>query len=136
MVYPWEVNQIHPSQKRPVGERLALTALARYYGYNQVMYQHPTFSRLEIKADTCVVHLKDTYSGVILQPVYEGFEVAGADRVFHKAHATYVGNSTFNVSSSEVKAPVAVRYCYQNFQLGNVKNRAALPLVPFRTDNW
>ena len=136
LVYPWEVNQIHPSQKRPVGERLALTALARYYGYNQMMYQHPTFSRLEIKADTCVVHLKDTYSGVILQPVYEGFEVAGADRVFHKAHATYVGNSTFNVSSSEVKAPVAVRYCYQNFQLGNVKNRAALPLVPFRTDNW
>jgi sialate O-acetylesterase len=31
---------------------------------------------------------------------------------------------------------VAVRYCFKNFQIGNVKNAANLPLFPFRTDNW
>jgi sialate O-acetylesterase len=31
---------------------------------------------------------------------------------------------------------VAVRYCFRNFQLGNVANQAGLPLFPFRTDNW
>jgi len=35
-----------------------------------------------------------------------------------------------------VKKPVAVRYCFRNFQLGNVKNGAGLPLFPFRTDSW
>ena len=40
------------------------------------------------------------------------------------------------VVSPEVKKPVAVRYCFRNFQLGNVKNMAGLPLIPFRTDDW
>ena len=36
----------------------------------------------------------------------------------------------------EVKAPVAVRYCFRNFHIGNFGNMAGLPLVPFRTDEW
>jgi sialate O-acetylesterase len=35
-----------------------------------------------------------------------------------------------------VKKPVAIRYCFKNFQIGNLKNAAGLPLFPFRTDNW
>ncbi|KDR52118.1 sialate O-acetylesterase [Hoylesella loescheii] len=136
LVYPYEVRQIHPSQKRPIGERLALTALARYYGYEGVMYKHPTFERMEIKGDTCVIHLKDTYTGIVPQANYEGFEMAGADRIFYPADATYVRHNKFRLTSKAVPKPVAVRYCYRNFLLGNVKNQAALPLIPFRTDNW
>ncbi len=136
LVYPYEARQIHPSQKRPIGERLALAALGRFYGYEGVMYKHPTFEKLEIRGDTCLVHLKDTYQGIVAQPRYEGFEVAGQDRIFHPAEAVYVRNSTFSVTSKAVRKPVAVRYCYRNFLLGNVKNQAALPLIPFRTDNW
>lgn len=36
----------------------------------------------------------------------------------------------------DVKAPVAVRYCYRDFQLGNLVNKGGLPLIPFRTDKW
>lgn len=136
LVYPYEVRQIHPCQKRPIGERLALTALARYYGYEGVMYKHPTFERMEIKGDTCVIHLKDTYTGIVPQANYEGFEMAGADRIFYPADATYVRHNKFRLTSKAVPKPVAVRYCYRNFLLGNVKNQAALPLIPFRTDNW
>lgn len=136
LVYPYEVRQIHPSQKRPIGERLALTALARYYGYESVMYKHPTFERMEVKGDTCVIHLKDTYTGIVPQANYEGFEMAGADRIFYPADATYVRHNKFRLTSKAVPKPVAVRYCYRNFLLGNVKNQAALPLIPFRTDNW
>jgi len=136
LVYPYEVRQIHPCQKRPIGERLALTALARYYGYEGVMYKHPTFERMEIKGDTCVIHLKDTYTGIVPQANYEGFEMAGADRIFYPADATYVRHNKFRLTSKAVPKPVAVRYCYRNFLLGNVKNQAVLPLIPFRTDNW
>jgi len=40
------------------------------------------------------------------------------------------------VKSDEVKEPVAVRYCFRNWQLGNLANQGGLPLFPFRTDNW
>ena len=45
-------------------------------------------------------------------------------------------NLSLSVSSPEVKAPVAVRYCFKNFEIGNLKNQGGLPLIPFRTDNW
>jgi sialate O-acetylesterase len=38
--------------------------------------------------------------------------------------------------SPAVSKPVAVRYCFRNWLLGNVRNAAGLPLFPFRTDNW
>ena len=66
----------------------------------------------------------------------EGFEVAGADKVFHKAGARYVPGRGVAVTCPEVAAPVAVRYCFRNFMTGNVSNMGGLPLVPFRTDDW
>lgn len=66
----------------------------------------------------------------------QGLEVAGADKVFHPAKASYDNAKGIVVTCPEVKAPVAVRYCFKNFQLGNVANMGGLPLLPFRTDNW
>ena len=73
----------------------------------------------------------------------EGFEVAGADKVFHKATAGHFWvpgndprNETIYVVSPEVKSPVAVRYCFRNFQIGNLGGNNGLPLFPFRTDKW
>lgn len=67
----------------------------------------------------------------------EGFEVAGADQVFHPAQATLdTERKTIRVVSEQVSCPVAVRYCFRNFQPGNLKNHRGLPVVPFRTDKW
>ena len=66
----------------------------------------------------------------------EGFEIAGADKVFHKAEATITARQEVTVSSPEVKQPVAVRYSFRNFAPGNLKNVYGIPAVPFRTDDW
>ena len=134
LVYPGEADQIHPCQKRQIGERLAMTAAARDYGFDQILYRCPSFDRMEVRGDSCLVHLKDTYNGIATALSYEGFEVAGDDKVFHPAHARYIRNSTFLLNSPAVVRPVAIRYCYHNFQLGTVKNQAGLPLLPFATD--
>lgn len=136
LVSPRELKEIHPAQKQQIGERLAFTALARDYGFDNLMYQSASFNRLTIQGDTCLVQLKNTYRGIWHDLDYEGFEVAGADRTFHPAVARYKGNDCFEVRSDKVPNPQAVRYCYKNFQLGNVKNKAGLPLFPFRTDRW
>ena len=143
LVYPYEMTQIHPTQKRQVGERLAWTALNRDYGFEQVLYKSSRYKDMTVKGDTVFIHLQDNYHADAPYEMIEGFEVAGEDRVFHPAKARHYwrpGGAYWDeaiiLTSEEVKQPVAARYCFRNFLLGNVKNGANLPLFPFRTDNW
>lgn len=135
-VYPWELRQIHPAQKRKVGERLAWLALNKTYGMKTFRCESPVYKAMTVSGDTCYVELDNTYGGLNRYDGMEGFEVAGADRQFHKACAWFVKGRGIAVSCPEVKAPVAVRYCFRNFSLGNVANMGGLPLLPFRTDDW
>jgi sialate O-acetylesterase len=80
--------------------------------------------------------LKNDYNAISRYEDIHGFEVAGADKVFHKANASYYWTKGLIITCPEVKTPVAVRYAFRNWGYGNVKNGALLPLFPFRTDNW
>ncbi len=143
LAYPYETTQIHPAQKRQVGERLAWTALCRDYGLQQVWYKSPSYKDMTVRGDSVFIHLQDDYGAVSPFEHIEGFELAGADRVFHPAQARHFWrpgggywDEAIVITSPDVPSPVAVRYCFRNFQLGNVKNGANLPLFPFRTDSW
>lgn len=143
LVYPYELTQIHPAQKQQVGERLAFTALNREYGFETINYKSSSFKDMEIKGDSVFIHLQDNYWCDAPFEGMEGFELAGADKTFHNAQARHFWRSgggywdeAILITCPEVKNPVAVRYCFRNFQLGNVKNGAGLPLFPFRTDDW
>ena len=143
LVYPYETTQIHPAQKQPVGERLAYTALCRDYGFENVHYKSSSYKDMTIKNDTVFIHLQDNYYADAPFEQMEGFEVAGQDKVFHPAQARHFWqpgggywDEAIMIVCPEVKQPVAVRYCFKNFQIGNVKNAGNLPLFPFRTDNW
>ena len=140
---PWETDQIHPRNKKPVGDRLGWLALEKTYGKRGFQAESPRFDRMFIQGDTCFIRLKNTYGGISRYHDIEGFEVAGPDKVFHKATAGHFWspgndprNETVFVSSPEVKDPVAVRYCFRNFQIGNLCGNNGLPLFPFRTDKW
>ena len=143
LAYPYEMTQIHPTQKRQVGERLAWTALNRDYGFDQVLYKSSSFKDMIVRNDTVFIHLQDNYHADAPYEMIRGFEVAGEDKVFHPAEAHHFWrpggdywDDAMIIVSPEVQKPVAVRYCFRNFQLGNVKNGANLPLFPFRTDEW
>ena len=143
LVYPYETTQIHPAQKQPVGERLAYTALCRDYGFENVHYKSSSYKDMTIKNDTVFIHLQDNYYADAPFEQMEGFEVAGQDKVFHPAQARHFWqpgggywDEAIMIVCPEVKQPVAVRYCFKNFQIGNVKNAGNLPLFPFRTDKW
>ena len=143
LVYPYEFSQIHPTQKQKVGERLAYTALNRDYGFEGLMYKSSSFKDMQIKDDAIFIHLDDNYHTDAPFEDIQGFEVAGEDKIFYPATAQHFWqpgggywDEAIKISSPEVKKPVAVRYCFKNFQIGNVKNAGNLPLFPFRTDNW
>ena len=143
LVYPYEFSQIHPAQKQQVGERLAYTALNRDYGFDGILYKSSRYKDMTIKDDAIFIHLDDNYHTDAPFEDIQGFEIAGDDRVFYPATAVHFWqpggdywDEAIKLSSPKVKRPVAVRYCFRNFQIGNVKNGANLPLFPFRTDNW
>ena len=143
LVYPYEYSQIHPTQKQQVGERLAYTALNRDYGFEWILYQSSTYKDMLVKDGAVYIHLDNNYHTDAPFEDIQGFEIAGEDKVFYPATAQHFWqegggywDEALKLTSDQVKNPVAVRYCFKNFQIGNVKNAGNLPLFPFRTDNW
>jgi sialate O-acetylesterase len=63
------------------------------------------------------------------------FEIAGEDKKFYPAKVKITGTGITVVSDS-VKAPVAVRYAYKDWVVGDLYNTEGLPAAPFRTDDW
>jgi len=133
-----ESTVLHPTHKQEVGRRLALVARAQVYGEG-VDNAGPTFAEHTLEADGSIrIRFDHAEIGLVCRgPRVQGFQIAGADRVFHPAEAR-LESDTVVVSSPAVKAPMAVRYAYANDPqpAANLYNGAGLPAAPFRTDNW
>jgi sialate O-acetylesterase len=134
---PYETGQVHPSNKTDIGERLAWLALNKTYGYKGIAADYPRYEKMEISGSAIKVHFADAPQGFLIRKGgYEGFEIAGPDRVFHAARATpMMGGAVVFVTSDSVPNPAAVRYCFRNFQVGNLSS-SGMPAIPFRTDSW
>lgn len=130
-----DANDIHPKDKKTVGERLALAARAKAYG-EDVVYSGPVFQGFEIKDGKAIVRLNSVGGGLVAKGVkLTGFAVAGEDRQWHWADAQIQGDVVV-LSSPDVRAPLAVRYNWANNPVGNLYNREGLPASLFRTDDW
>jgi sialate O-acetylesterase len=128
-------DNIHPADKKIVGNRLACCALATHYG-GKIPYQGPTFKSLQRLPGALKLQFEHTDGGLAARNgKLEEFSVAGRDHVWHWADAKLEGGSII-VSSSETPEPEAARYAWQSFPAATLYNGAGLPAVPFRTDDW
>jgi sialate O-acetylesterase len=154
LAYPYETAMIHPANKKPVGQRLAMLAMSKTYGYGNPC-EGPCFKEMSLEDGKAVLSFNNAPNGFMQTGEVIGFEIAGEDRIFHPAKARFTvrfpqrprpgevrkpGEMSLrygiSLESPEVANPVAVRYCFKDFQIGNVHNTEGFPLVPFRTDNW
>lgn len=138
LVQPYELHNVHPRGKDKVGKRLSYAALKLTYGQDILQYTGPIYDKLTLKGHEAMVSFKNIPMGLCRTIGLKGFEVAGADKVFYPADSIQADKrkGTVTVSSEKVPTPVAVRYCFHNFQIGNLIGAYELPAVPFRTDNW
>ena len=128
-------DNIHPKDKKVVGERLALCALANEYG-EKIPFAGPTFDSMTHLPGALKLHFSHTDGGLVVKGTkLEEFAVAGEDRKWHWADAKVEGDSVV-VSSPMVSDPQAARYAWQANPAATLYNGAGLPAVPFRTDNW
>ena len=131
-----EAKDVHPKNKRPVGDRLARLARSVIYGEDLVP-TGPVPERHETKDGA--VRLQFRYAGKGLRArdgALRTFTVCGADQVFHPATAEITGKDTIRVASPNVPEPVAVRYAWEPFPDCNLFNSEGLPAAPFRTDGF
>ena len=130
-----EEKNLHPPRKEEIGHRLALWALGTTYG-EKVVFSGPLYESMKIDGDSVRLHFQHTGTGLESRggPL-KGFAIAGSDHIFHWAEARIEGD-TIAVSSSDVKAPVAVRYAWASSPECNLYNKQGLPASPFRTDDW
>ena len=135
LVQDYEKRQIHPKEKQKIGERLCYMALNKTYGYTTIACESPQYDHMEIDKDKIILFFKNAEDGFNRDNGIIGFEIAGKDMRFHKANATIDANKkTVIISAPGVKAPIAARYGFRNFQIGNLQNVQGLPVLPFRTD--
>jgi sialate O-acetylesterase len=129
-----DANDIHPSHKQPVGERLSLAARGLAYGHS-VEYAGPTYQSFTIKGNKVILHFSHTGRGLVTSDknALTGFTIAGQDKKFVAAQAVIKGKSVI-VSSKSIAKPVAVRYGWENVPIVNLQNADGLPASPFRTD--
>ena len=122
-------DDVHPTDKRDVGLRLALGARALSYG-ERVEYSGPLVrevTREDRGLRLWFEHAEGLKPGARLC----GFEIAGEDGKFATATARIEG-AQMVVSSPQVEVPVAVRYAWENSPECPFFNQAGLPASPFQ----
>lgn len=153
-----EAEDIHPKNKKDVGERLARFALANDYGKDMIA-SGPIFVSAAVEKNQIRVKFTAIAKGLEAAPIpttqiiqsatgktaplvrnspqseLEGFAICGADQKWVWADAKIDGNSVL-VWSDKVPAPVAVRYAWASNPTCNLVNSEGLPASPFRSDDF
>jgi sialate O-acetylesterase len=129
-----ETNDIHPKNKKAVGQRLALWALANDYG-KQIEYSGPLYEGYQIEGDKIRLFFDHARGLTFKEGKTAGFAIAGPDKKFVWADAK-IEDSTVLVYNADVNEPVAVRYAWDADPDSSLYNQAGLPASPFRTDDW
>ncbi|MBD5345702.1 MAG: cyclically-permuted mutarotase family protein [Bacteroides sp.] len=125
---------VHPINKRPVGERLARLALHDVYSMGSVVPAGPMPVKAEILPDGAIAVEMINAEGMAPSSGDEiiGFEVASSILgPYYPATATVSGNRVILKSMQEPN-PTAARYGWQPFTRANLVNGAQLPASTFR----
>lgn len=129
------VENVHPGNKKDVGDRLAFWALTKDYG-KKVVYSGPIYKSAKADNDKMILTFEDANGLEIkTRDGKTNFQIAGEDKIFYDANVTLQKNE-IAVSASEVKEPKAVRYCWSDISEATFFNSAGLPASSFRTDDW
>ena len=127
-------DNIHPKNKKPVGERLANLVLKDVYQKNVGLVNSPQIKNIEVKGNVVLLNLEYSEGLHFLNKESRLFEVADKDGKFFPAKAI-IEKNTIKVSAKEVKNPIFVRYSFSNTAIPDVFNQSGLPLSTFEIKN-
>ena len=127
-----EWNDIHPLNKKTVGDRLALQAL-KVAEKKDIIADGPVYQSMKTDGNKIILSFKNGTDDFEDVSEMKGFAIKNSDGKWFWATAKIEGN-TIIVLNDAVKNPVAVRYDWADNPDGNLKNKTGLPASPFTTE--
>lgn len=128
-------KNIHPGNKKDVGERLARWALNKDYKKN-IVPSGPIYRSSQIVNNQVILYF-DYADGLNIKKINgkNNFKISGDGKYYFDA-IVQINNSNLIVHHPKVKKPVSIRYAFSNFGGATLFNGAGLPATSFRTDNF
>jgi sialate O-acetylesterase len=128
---------IHPTEKRPVGERLAKYALGSVYN-RDIVYKSPVYKSKKLSSNKLVLEFDNVGTGLITSDggnAVLGFEISADGTNFVPATAKIIATNKIEVSADGITTPKDARYAWENYYLQeNIRNSGNLPAGSFRTN--
>ncbi|WP_372753261.1 sialate O-acetylesterase [Labilibaculum sp.] len=130
-----EKNNIHPKDKLPVGQRLALLAEKNTLGIS-IDAEGPTLKKISIKKNRIIVHFNNA-QGLKTKDgeAPKAFFLADESQNWVQAEAKIKGKTVI-LQCAEISSPLYVRYAFAAMPKVNLVNRVDLPTRPFRSDTF
>ena len=129
-----EKDNIHPTDKQPVGKRAALMARRGVYGNREIVAEGPRFLKAERSGSKIL--LRFSHTGTLLTTnaaAPAGLEIAGADGKFSPIEPKLEGDALVVTPPGDLIPPLSLRYAWANWPAATISDASGLPLAPFQT---
>lgn len=125
-------DNLHPHDKKVVGERLARLARAVVYG-EDIVHSGPVVERVEYAKDSAVLHFSHAEGGLVAWGDVESVEVRGRGGAWLRV-VPRVDGQRLIVRHPEGDEVTGVRHAWANVPAVNLYNKAGLPAAPFNVE--
>lgn len=128
-------TDVHPRNKKTVGERAARAALANVYN-RRLTAGGPLYESFRTEGKHLIITFSNASSGLSTSDgaSLRNIWVCGADKKFYQARASFKKSEIW-LWSEQVDKPIAARYAWEDNPVdANLVNQEGLPASPFRTD--
>lgn len=127
-----EWNDIHPLNKKTVGDRLALQAL-KVADKKNIIADGPVYQSMKTEGNKIILFFKNGTDDFAPVSELKGFAIKGKDGKYEWAKAKIESNKII-VWNDTISNPISVRYDWADNPDGNLKNKTGLPASPFTTE--
>lgn len=124
-------HDVHPRNKRDVGERLALVAKKVAY-QEDVICSGPMLRQVSFANGKAILSFNHLGDGLRAEGPLRGFEASANGGAYVPVSAEIEGEQVV-LDLAQLEAPTRIRYNWAAFPEGNLFNAAGLPAAPFRT---
>jgi sialate O-acetylesterase len=127
-----EWNELHPLNKKPIGERLALAARKLVYGDKRLLAEGPSPVCFAQDGAEVLIKFSDIGNGLSSKgEALTAFAVAGQDGKYQWADAK-LSHSAITLSLREKIDVKSIRYAWADNPNANLYNAEGLPASPFQ----
>jgi sialate O-acetylesterase len=125
--------EIHPKEKKKLGERLAYLAMDLFYG-KQCEKRSAELKNYKLQGNKVIVGFDHDYGGIYIKDnIVNSFQILDRQGIWQKANAVvHHENNTVAIWNDEIAEPLGVRYAWTNYPNVCLYNNVDYPVLPFR----